>query len=90
MKPVIYGSTSVCIEISFVSSDCGEANKRTRKYREDPKNREKQTLRGTLRRSVFLLLKRLVFFVLHAISALYRSKIDCAVCRYLHVYIVPF
>jgi len=36
MEPVIYGSKSVCIEISFVSSDFGEANKRTRKYRGDP------------------------------------------------------
>jgi len=42
MEPVIYGSKSVCIEISFVSSgDFGEANKRTRKYRGDPQNGEK-------------------------------------------------
>ena len=40
-EPVIYGSKSVCIEVSFVSSDFGEANKRTRKYRGDPKNGEK-------------------------------------------------
>ena len=33
MEPVIHGSESVCIEISFVSSDFGEANKRTRKNR---------------------------------------------------------
>ena len=41
MEPVIYGSKSACIEISFVSSDFGEANKRTRKYRGDPQNGEK-------------------------------------------------
>ena len=41
MEPVIYGSKSVCIEISFVSSDFGEANKRTRKYRGDPQYGEK-------------------------------------------------
>jgi len=41
MEPVIYGSKSVCIEISFASSVFGEANKRTRKYRRDPQNGEK-------------------------------------------------
>ena len=41
MEPVIYGSKSVCIEISFESLDFGEANKRTRKYRGDPQNGEK-------------------------------------------------
>jgi len=40
MVPVIYGSKSVCIEVSFVSSDFGEANKRTRKYRGDSQNGE--------------------------------------------------
>jgi len=41
MEPVICGSESVCIEISFVSSDYGEANKSTRKNRGDPQNGEK-------------------------------------------------
>ena len=41
MDPVIYGSKSVCNEISFVSSDFGEASNRTRKYRGDPQNGEK-------------------------------------------------
>ena len=41
MEPVIYGSKSVGIEISFVLSDFEEANKRTRKYRGEPQKGEK-------------------------------------------------
>ena len=38
---MIYGSKSVCIEISFASPGFGEANKRTRKYRGEPQNGKK-------------------------------------------------
>jgi|GEM_PF-5438517 len=52
MEPVIYGSKSVCNEISFVSSVLGEANKRTRKYRGDPQNGEKPCAADQVLRSV--------------------------------------